>query len=610
MAFPALIRIDGSEKIVIDRPSIVVGRSRKRADFQIDDPTVSSVHCELKTDPSGLTIRDLSRHGTLVNGRKVDSAKLHEGDIVEIVGFRFHVVFDGAASPTRTVPASDEWFVRMVGIELGPMPFDELAGMAQRGELQPEDQVRAVTGTQWQPARTIDRLFDAGEVGSAEETDSVGSASTPAAIDDDAHREGDSEEALLDGINFDQFAEEEVSALTDEAATKPTFRLDDSSRNPRDPMGDTILPTQGGTLTDASVFRDAVATVDELADGHSEDRPGDVAPIDKSRRSQPEVTVDVEKLPGTGWFYRHDGYEFGPVDLDGLAELAQVELLLPEDTVRLPGSSVWVRAREVPGVFSTGSEGSSFSDESTYDDSSFDDLDSESAPPAGIHTDSSRSPRPDEEMPATLPPPSPQLQSAPRPVERTRWLEKIAAPVVSGAVYLRAHPGVSGGILAAAIAVWLMLPGTDHHEAYVSGEIQLDGSPLKDATITFVEPNSGWGASANLDENGRFEIATLRGGLKPGNYNVSLMPTGIEAEFVMQELQRQYRKQRVFEGTEPATFETGTPDEVASRKTDDEDVVALPPGTIPIQFRSSETSGLHARIDAGSNKVNFRLASK
>ncbi len=538
MAFPALIRIDGNEKILIDRPSILIGRSRRRADFQFDDPTVSSVHCEFQSDASGLTVRDLSRHGTLVNGRKVDSARLHEGDIVEIGGYRFHVTFAGGTAPIHKAEVSDDWFVRLAGMELGPMPWDELAGMAQRGELQPDDQVRAVTGTQWKPAGKFDQLFETAAVGSGEKS------------------------------------------------------------KPPESQGDTILPTQAGTVTAPSVFRDAVAAVDEMAVESSEDRP--------------DTTVDVEKLPQAGWYYRHSGSEFGPVDLDGLAELAQAELLLPEDSIRLPGSDVWVRAREISGIFSTGSDGDSFQDDSIFEDTRFADPHPESASPPAINAETLSPPRSRQTTPATPPPlpPLPPLQPAPQLVERARWREKIATPVVSVQAYLMARPRVSAGVLVAAIAVWLMLSGGDQHEAYVGGEIQLDGRPLKEATITFVEPNSGWGASANLDENGRFEIATLRGGLKPGNYNVSLMPSGIEAEFVTKELQRQYRNQRDFEGTEPSTIETGMPGEVTPEKTAEEEVVDLPPGTIPIRFRSSETSGLHAKIKAGPNTVSFRLASE
>ena len=159
----------------------------------------------------------------------------------------------------------------------------------------------------------------------------------------------------------------------------------------------------------------------------------------------------------------------------------------------------------------------------------------------------------------------------------------------------------------------------DSHEAYVSGQVQLDGAPLKDAAITFTEPNSGWGATAILDENGRFEITTLRGGLRPGRYSVSVMPNGVEPEFVMKELQRQYRQQHnIPDGDEPSVVETGIPGGVGSNKEagpdeseqPNEKSIALPRGTIPIQYRSAETSGLNAKIEVGRNDVSFNLDSK
>jgi pSer/pThr/pTyr-binding forkhead associated (FHA) protein len=376
MEFPALIRIGGNEKIIVDRPSILIGRSRKRVDFQIDDPTGSSVHCELNTDQSGLTVRDLSRHGTLVNGRKVDSVSLHEGDIVEIAGFRFQVRFAGIAASAPQVPVKDEWLVRLAGMELGPMPWDELVGMAQRFELQQEDLVRPVSSTEWQSAGKQKRLFETVESQSSESAEVESTHADEAdvegnrTLDDDSHDDGLIESDPLDAnsakedaqednpptvsslddddskhdddsavMNFDEFAEDEVAAVTDEAATQPTFRLDDSGRDPRDPMGDTMLPTQAGTVTEARVFREAVGAADALTEEtQSEARSGDDL-VEKSAASEdspPVVKVDAEKLPQSGWRYRHNGAEFGPVDLDGLSELAMAALLLPEDSVRHP----------------------------------------------------------------------------------------------------------------------------------------------------------------------------------------------------------------------------------------------------------------------------------
>ena len=53
-----------------------------RADFILDAPLVSRLHCRLSADASGqLVVEDLdSQNGTFVNGRKVDRATLKSGD--------------------------------------------------------------------------------------------------------------------------------------------------------------------------------------------------------------------------------------------------------------------------------------------------------------------------------------------------------------------------------------------------------------------------------------------------------------------------------------------------------------------------------------------------
>jgi pSer/pThr/pTyr-binding forkhead associated (FHA) protein len=62
-----------------------IGRAT-RADFIVDAALVSRVHCRLTADKSGqLVVEDLdSTNGTLVNGRRVDSAVLSDGDRLEM----------------------------------------------------------------------------------------------------------------------------------------------------------------------------------------------------------------------------------------------------------------------------------------------------------------------------------------------------------------------------------------------------------------------------------------------------------------------------------------------------------------------------------------------
>jgi pSer/pThr/pTyr-binding forkhead associated (FHA) protein len=53
------------------------------ADVRLDEHTVSSRHAIIVARPTGLRILDdRSTNGTIVNGRRVDEAELHDGDVV------------------------------------------------------------------------------------------------------------------------------------------------------------------------------------------------------------------------------------------------------------------------------------------------------------------------------------------------------------------------------------------------------------------------------------------------------------------------------------------------------------------------------------------------
>jgi pSer/pThr/pTyr-binding forkhead associated (FHA) protein len=67
------------------------------ADFTVDVPMVSRVHCRLiAADPGRLEIEDLdSTNGTFVNGERVQRAQLAGGDLVR--NGRLELVVDDAA---------------------------------------------------------------------------------------------------------------------------------------------------------------------------------------------------------------------------------------------------------------------------------------------------------------------------------------------------------------------------------------------------------------------------------------------------------------------------------------------------------------------------------
>ena len=65
-------------------PAKTMGRA-PRADFIVDAPLVSRLHCRLNFETDTLDVEDLgSTNGTWVNGRKVIRSPLVEGDEIRV----------------------------------------------------------------------------------------------------------------------------------------------------------------------------------------------------------------------------------------------------------------------------------------------------------------------------------------------------------------------------------------------------------------------------------------------------------------------------------------------------------------------------------------------
>lgn len=61
-----------------------IGRAR-RADFVVDTPMVSRVHCRLVASETHLEVEDLeSTNGTFVNGARVERGVLTDGDRLQV----------------------------------------------------------------------------------------------------------------------------------------------------------------------------------------------------------------------------------------------------------------------------------------------------------------------------------------------------------------------------------------------------------------------------------------------------------------------------------------------------------------------------------------------
>jgi predicted component of type VI protein secretion system len=91
------------ERVVeLDAAELVIGRGSE-AHLNIDDPIVSRLHCRVVSRDGAFVVEDLdSKSGTVVNGKKVKTRTLGDGDQI---GFgRYVVVFErgATAAPART----------------------------------------------------------------------------------------------------------------------------------------------------------------------------------------------------------------------------------------------------------------------------------------------------------------------------------------------------------------------------------------------------------------------------------------------------------------------------------------------------------------------------
>jgi pSer/pThr/pTyr-binding forkhead associated (FHA) protein len=61
-----------------------IGRSTA-AEFVVDAPLVSRLHCQLTADSDALEVKDLeSTNGTFVNGKRVNASPLRSGDTLTV----------------------------------------------------------------------------------------------------------------------------------------------------------------------------------------------------------------------------------------------------------------------------------------------------------------------------------------------------------------------------------------------------------------------------------------------------------------------------------------------------------------------------------------------
>lgn len=91
----AIVATNARAEIAFDvrRAVVTVGRGPGVADLVVDDLALSRLHVTFFFDSEGVEVVDgRSSQGTFVNGKRVERARLHEGDLIYVGSSRLEVV--------------------------------------------------------------------------------------------------------------------------------------------------------------------------------------------------------------------------------------------------------------------------------------------------------------------------------------------------------------------------------------------------------------------------------------------------------------------------------------------------------------------------------------
>lgn len=98
----------GKLRFEIQGDKTTVGRTRDN-EIVLQDPAVSSHHCEFIAEPVGLVLRDLnSSNGSYVNGRRVVSGPVYDGDMIKLGQFQGRIQVRAADGTPLKAPGSSK----------------------------------------------------------------------------------------------------------------------------------------------------------------------------------------------------------------------------------------------------------------------------------------------------------------------------------------------------------------------------------------------------------------------------------------------------------------------------------------------------------------------
>ena len=619
MLTPSLISLNNTQSFVVDKPTVVIGRSKQRADFCIPDPHVSAVHCEIHFHQNVLTVKDKSKHGTWVNDQKVEEATVADGDVLRVVGHEFRVQWN----PELSQMVAKEWLIRMAGMELGPLPWDELELMVQRGEVCPTDQVKATDSNDWQNVSELEHLFR----DDAQELVMTIDASTNNTSVDDAGDPGEATTFLFDAeeeaatSEFELPQSEEDNQAADEPAVVDRDRDDSDSTAPTAAMsvGDTVveehslvetttdLRTKIGTESDSDELS-GDEILDPIAEAGDSDEYELATALDSDDRPKVSTPAIDSAAQETGsdvaeYFYRIGNAEAGPIPLAEIQQLFEAGTLDVTHEVRRFGKIGWESVSRITHRFTSPIASDELLDEE-YDSELLSDADQ---PDAELSLDAKES----------LPFGEPTVRRVNfdyQPFASSGKKQRASAGFGFGdwalGAYVYAQTNRIVAVSCLLILGWLiygLIPKYEGVEVY--GNVTIDGAPIKNASITFRNLNTGLSTTVAIAADGKYEATTLEGGLHPGTYQISFMPQTPESKEVVELLQEIYREEQGLQvgaelgSTDLSAGNVGTSPEYKREK------LELPRGTIPVKLRSNASSGLRRDIDSESSPVDFKLKS-
>lgn len=140
MSHKLLVKDQNGEREVLLIDTVAVGRD-PRCDISLADPLLSRRHAEFVASDRGVFVRDLkSRNGILVNGRRLQEAELHPGDVVQIS--QVAVTFLSSADEVtigmpRPVQRRLDWEAEPGGVPPAgdPLPHDGATSLLTPAEL-------------------------------------------------------------------------------------------------------------------------------------------------------------------------------------------------------------------------------------------------------------------------------------------------------------------------------------------------------------------------------------------------------------------------------------------------------------------------------------------